>query len=99
MTLDVGLQIHALLDLAEISTDVRALKAAVRRNRDSDLLARLENSVPPEKLKGAATDQGVDLDRLEQQFPYVRIMYIMSTASTMEDVACDIEGASRDRAE
>jgi hypothetical protein len=96
LTLDVLLQIHALLDLAEMSTDERALMDVVRRSRDRDLLVRLAESVPPEKLGAATTDGRVDLVRLEQQLPYIRIMHIMSTASTIDDeVVRRIDDASR----
>lgn len=96
LTLDLELQVLSLLALMgkEAADTENAIKT-VRRMRDSELLERVARVVPWEDFERATTDQGLDIAALEQRYPYVRIMHVMRTGWTIQEVQLQLDGSRK----
>ena len=86
--LDMSLQVHGLLDLAEMrDIDERGTLRQAKQIRDSRLLQRLNEIIPFEELASATQGDGINLDELRIRFPFVYMMWVMDTATEKSELS------------
>jgi hypothetical protein len=84
----MSLQVHGLLDLAEMrDIDERGTLRQAKQIRDSRLLQRLNEIIPFEELASATQGDGINLDELRIRFPFVYMMWVMDTATEMSELS------------
>ncbi|AZP16178.1 hypothetical protein EJC51_08680 [Streptomyces aquilus] len=97
LTLDLDFQLQVLLTYRrDKPSDTASEIKMIRRRRDSELVERVARVVPPEDFERATTPQGaLDIAALEQRYPYVRIMHVMRTGWTVQEVQLSIQNSLR----
>jgi hypothetical protein len=99
LALDLPLQIHGLLELAQISKiDRKRYTDAHVRHRDSVLVHRLEGVVQPAELDQASQESGLDIEALSSRVPSVYAMWVMITALSAQRAAAEVDESVRQQA-